>query len=341
LSQKEKSMALKYPGANIRGLSARLAVCVFALSVLPFGPAAVVRAQETPRTVKLIVNYPAGAGTADVIARIMSEWLARKWLQPVIVENIPGATGSVGAEAVFRAPPDGSTLLVTPPGALTVAQHLQTLSFDPRQFVPVTLLATTPIVLVARPDFPASNLRELIDYARRHPAALKAANQGVGSTAYLTAEWLRVAAALAIVHVPFRGSVAALQGLADGRVDIMFDNLGSSSAPIASRQVKVLAVASRMREPSLPDVPTVAEQLPDFVSATWVAVVAPPQTPRQIADRLNADLREGLARPDIATLFRENGCEPAGMTLEATATFVQAETDKWAKVVKTKGFRLD
>jgi tripartite-type tricarboxylate transporter receptor subunit TctC len=237
--------------------------------------------------------------------------------------------------------PDGRTLLITPPGLLTIARHLQPLAFDPDQFVRVSLLATTPIVLVARRDLPAADLRELVAYAREHPGKLMAANQGQGSTSHLTAERLRVAAALDIAHVPFRGSVAALQGLTDGRVDLMFDNLGSSLAAIESGQVKVLAVASQAREPALPNVATVAELLPGFVSSTWVAVIAPPKTPRHIADRLSADFVEGVTQTDVAGRFRQNGCEPVGMTPEDTAAFVRAETETWTKVVKTRGFRLD
>jgi tripartite-type tricarboxylate transporter receptor subunit TctC len=292
-------------------------------------------------TVRLIVNFPAGSGTADTIARMMSTWLAHKWMQPVLVENRPGMTGNVGAESVFAAAPDGRTLLVTPPGPLTVAPLLRTLTFDPRQFVPVTILVTTPTVLVARPNLPAQNLAELIDYARTHPGPIKAANQGSGSTSHLAAEWLRVEANIDIVHVPFRGSVAALQGLADGRVDLMLDNLGSSRGPIASGQVKVLGVASAQPEAALPNVPVMADQLPGFISATWVAVMAPPQTAYEITGKLSGDLAEGLAQPEIAARIRQNGCEPVGITPDATARFVEAETDKWSRVVNMKGFRTD
>jgi tripartite-type tricarboxylate transporter receptor subunit TctC len=292
-------------------------------------------------TVRLIVNFPAGSGTADTIARMMSNWLAHKWLQPVLVENRPGMTGNLGAESVFAAAPDGRTLLVTPPGPLTVAPLLRTLSFDPRQFVPVTILVTTPTVLVARPNLPAQNLTELINYARAHPGPIKAANQGSGSTSHLAAEWLRVAANIDIVHVPFRGSVAALQGLADGRVDLMLDNLGSSRGPIANGQVKVLAVAAAQPAALLPNVPAMADQLPGFISATWVAVMAPPQTAYEITSKLSSDLAEGLAQPEIAARIRQNGCEPVGLTPDATARFVEAETDRWSRVVNMKGFRTD
>ena len=299
------------------------------------------RAVEFDGTVKFIVNFPAGSGTADMIARMMSNWLAHKRPQPVIVENQPGMTGNLGAESVFAAAPDGRTLLVTPPGPLTVAPLLRKIAFDPRQFAPVTILVTTPTVLVVRPNLPAQNLAQLIDYARAHPGSIKAANQGTGSTSHLTAEWLRVAANIDIVHVPFRGSVAALQGLADGRVDLMLDNLGSSRGPIANGQVKVLAVASAQPSAALPNVPLMADQLPGFVSATWVAVMAPPQTPQEITGKLSGDFAEGLAQPEIAVQIRQNGCEPVGMTPDATAHFVEAETDKWTRVVNMKGFRTD
>jgi tripartite-type tricarboxylate transporter receptor subunit TctC len=316
-----------------------LASAIFIGTSLQLAPK--VHAAVVEGTVRLVVNFPAGSGTADRIAQMMSSWLTRKWLQPVIVENRPGMTGNLGAESVLLAAPDGRTLLVTPPGPLAVAPALRTIAFDPRQFVPITILVTSPTVLVARPNLPAHNLAELISYARANPGPIKAANQGVGSTSHLTAEWLRVAAGIDIVHVPFRGSVAALQGLADGRVDLMLDNLGSSRGPIANGEIKVLAVASAAPEAALPSVPLMTDQLPGFVSATWVAVMAPPKTPSEITGKLSRDLAEGLAQPDIAARIRQNGCEPVGMTPEATAKFVEAETDKWTRVVNMKGFRTD
>lgn len=141
--------------------------------------------------------------------------------------------------------------------------------------------------------------------------------------------------------MPFRGSVAALQGLGDGRVDVMLDNFGSSRAPIASGQVKVLAVATAQPSSALPNVPLMTDQLPGFVSATWVAVMAPPQTAYEITGKLSSDLAEGLAQPAIAARIRQNGCEPVGLTPDATARFVEAETDKWARVLNLKGFRAD
>jgi tripartite-type tricarboxylate transporter receptor subunit TctC len=286
------------------------------------------------RPVKLIVNFPAGSGTADSVARALGEYLTRKWGQPVTVDNIPGATGIVGAEAAYRAEPDGYTLLVTPAGALTVAQHLQKLTYDPTAFVPISLLETSPIVLVASLHFKPKDLPELIAYGRANPGKLSAANHGVGSSSHLAAEWLRSAADLKVMHIPFRGSVAALQGLNDGRVDVLFDNLGSSLEPIRNRQVKALAVASDKPETLLPGVPTMAATLPGFVTSSWIAVVAPPKTPEPLAKWLSAEFADALRQPQIVRTLADLACEPVGSGPEATRAFIQNESERWRKVIR-------
>jgi len=293
------------------------------------------RAQDFPvRPVKLIVNFPAGSGTADTVARALSEYLTRRWNQPVTVDNIPGSTGVVGAEAAYRAEPDGYTLLVTPAGALTVAQHLQKLSYDPTQFVPISMLETSPIVLVASPHLPVKTMPELIAYARANPGKLSAANHGIGSSSHLAAEWLRSTAQIQVFHVPFRGSVAALQGLNDGRVDILFDNLGSSLQPIRSGQVKALAVASEKQEPLLPGVPTIAETLPGFVTSSWVAVVAPPKTPQRLAKWLSEEFADALRQPQVVQTLANLACEPVGSTPEATGAFIRNESERWKSLIR-------
>jgi tripartite-type tricarboxylate transporter receptor subunit TctC len=185
------------------------------------------------RPVRLIVNFPAGSGTADTVARALCEYFTRKWGQPITVDNVPGSTGVVGAATASRAPPDGYTLLVTPAGALTVAQHLQKLDYDPDQFAPITMLETSPIVLVASPRLPVKNLAELIAYARANPGKLRVANHGIGSSSHLAAEWLASMAHVQIFNVPFRGSVAALQALGDGRVDSCSTISGARYSPSA------------------------------------------------------------------------------------------------------------
>jgi tripartite-type tricarboxylate transporter receptor subunit TctC len=294
-----------------------------------------VHAQNFPvRPVRLIVNFPAGSGTADAVARALSEYLTRKWGQPVTVDNIPGATGLVGAEAAYRAEPDGYTLLVTPAGALTVAQHLQKLVYDPTQFVPISMLETSPIVLVASPHLAAKTVPELIAYARANPDKLSVANHGIGSSSHLAAEWFRSAAGVKVMHVPFRSSVAALRGLSEGRVDVLFDNLGSSLEPIRNGQVKALAVASEKPEPSLPGVPTIAQTLPGFVTSSWVAVVAPPKMPPALAKWLSGEFANALQQPQIKQALADLACEPVGTTPEATGVFIRKESERWKSVIK-------
>ena len=294
-----------------------------------------VHAQNFPvRPVRLIVNFPAGSGTADAVARALSEYLTRKWGQPVTVDNIPGATGVVGAEAAYRAEPDGYTLLVTPAGALTVAQHLQKLAYDPTQFVPISMLETSPIVLVASPHLAAKTVPELIAYARANPDKLSVANHGIGSSSHLAAEWFRSAAGVKVMHVPFRSSVAALRGLSEGRVDVLFDNLGSSLEPIRNGQVKALAVASEKPEPSLPGVPTIAQTLPRFVTSSWVAVVAPPKMPPALAKWLSGEFANALQQPRIKQALADLACEPVGATPEATGAFIRKESERWKSVIK-------
>jgi tripartite-type tricarboxylate transporter receptor subunit TctC len=323
-----------------RGLRARPGFAVWgAVVVVACGLGTQVVAQNRVQNfpthpVKLIVNFPAGSGTADSVARALGEYLTQKWGQPVTVDNIPGATGIVGAEAAYRAEPDGYTLLLTPAGALTVAQHLQKLSYDPTAFVPISLLETSPIVLVASPHFKPKDLPELISYARANPGKLSIANHGVGSSSHLAAEWLRSSADLKVMHVPFRGSVAALQGLGDGRVDVLFDNLGSSLEPIRNRQVKALAVASDKPEPLLPGVPTMAGTLPGFTTSSWVAVVAPPKTPEPLVKWLSAEFADALRQPQIVRTLADLACEPVGSGPAATGAFIQNESERWRKVIR-------
>jgi tripartite-type tricarboxylate transporter receptor subunit TctC len=267
------------------------------------------------RPVRLIVNFPAGSGTADTVARALCEYFARKWGQPITVDNVPGSTGVVGAATAYSAAPDGYTLLVTPAGAVTVAQHLQKLSYDPDRFVPITMLET-------------------IAYARAHPGKLSFANHGIGSSSYLAAAWLASMTKIQIFSVPFRGSVAALQGLGDGRVDVLFDNLGSSLQPIRNGEVKALAVASAKLEPLLPGVPTIAATEPGFVTSAWVALVAPPNTSPSLVQWLSEQFAEALRQPQIEKTLADLACEPGGWTPQATAAFIREESERWKSVIR-------
>ena len=299
-------------------------------------------AQDYPsRTLKMIVPYPAG-GITDVLPRVLQEQLTRKWGKPIVVENKPGVAGNLGAEQTFNSAPDGYTMMVTAPSPLTVNQSLYTkLAFEPAEFVPVSILATIPTGLFVNPNkIPATTTAEFIAYAKANPGKVTAATQGNGSTSHLTSEWFQMAAGVKFVQVPYRGSAPALQGLVAGDVDLLFDNLGVSLNLAKEGKLRLIAVGTDKRMAALPNVPTLSETLPDFVSSTWVGVFLPPKTPQAIAGKLSGDFAEALRRPEIAQKFREYACEPVGNTPAETRTFVNAEAARWKKVIQTAGIKL-
>jgi tripartite-type tricarboxylate transporter receptor subunit TctC len=317
----------------------RRVVLVAGLCCLVLGAAA---AQEYPsRTVKMIVPYPAG-GITDVLPRALQDQLARKWVQPIVVENKPGVAGNLGAEAVFISDPDGHTLMVTAPSPLTVNASLYPkLPFEPSAFVPVSILATIPTGMFIANKVPANNLAEFIAYAKANPGKVTAATQGTGSTSHLTSEWFQLVAGVKFVSVPYRGSAPALQDLVAGNVDLFFDNLGVSLPLARDGKIKLLAVGTDKRMASAPSVPALIETLPDFVSSSWVGVFLPPKTPQAIADKLSRDFAEVLAQPAIAQKFRDLACEPAGTTSAETRTFVDNEAARWKKVIQAANIKLE
>ncbi|MFL6948329.1 MAG: Bug family tripartite tricarboxylate transporter substrate binding protein [Xanthobacteraceae bacterium] len=326
---------------GIRGIAPRLSVILMVVLAALIVPSAV-SAQDYPsRPVKMIVPVPAG-GITDVLARILQEPLTRKWGQPIVIDNRPGAGGNLGTEAAFKSDPDGYTVLFSIPGPFTVNPALyQKLNFDPSEFVPVALLATIPTALIAGPKVPARTLPEFIAYARANPGKVTVATQGPATTSHLTSEWFQQVADVKFVTVPYRGSAPALQGMLAGDVDVMFDNLGVSLALVREGRLKVLAVATEKRLASVPDAAAIAETLPGFVSATWVGAFLPPKTPKQIADKLTADFTEAVREPQVARRFRDHASEPAGLAPEATAAFVRNEAERWKKVIHTAGIKLD
>ena len=299
-------------------------------------------AQDFPtRAVRIIVPFPAG-GTADIVPRVIGDILARKWGQPVIIENRTGAGGNIGAEAAFKAEPDGYTLLSAPPPPLVINQNLYPkLNFDPTQFVPIVVMVRVPNSLVVTPKFPARSVAEVIAQARANPGKVTSATQGNGTTSHLTSEMFQLMAGVKVQHVPYRGSAPALADLVAGNVDIMFDNLGVSLALVKGGQLRLLAVATPARMGSLPDIATIAETLPGFESAAWYAVVAPPKTPPQIVAKINADINEALRRPEMLAHLAEWSGEAIGGTPQATAAYMREEVERWNKVIKAAGVKLE
>ena len=299
-------------------------------------------AEEYPdRVVKIIVPFPSG-GTADAVPRIVGDWLSRKWGQPVIIENRTGAAGNIGAEVVYRSPPDGYTLLSAPPPPLVINQNLYPkLGYDPTKFEPIIVMAQVPNALMVNPNtIKANSLAELIEYLRQNPSKVTSATQGNGTTSHLTSELFQLMAKVSLRHVPYRGSAPALQGLLAGDVDLMFDNLGVSLPLVEAGKLKLLAVASATRMSSLPNVPTIAELLPGFEAVAWYGIVAPPNTPKAIIDKINADANEALRQPEVQDSLKKLSAEIFGGSVEKTRKYMREEVDRWGNVIKAADIKL-
>jgi tripartite-type tricarboxylate transporter receptor subunit TctC len=305
--------------------------------------ASAVRAEDYPaRVVKMVVPFPAG-GTADVMPRILAEWLSRKWGRSVIIENHTGAGGNIGAEFVAKSDPDGYTLLASPPPPLVINQNLYPhLEFDPLQFVPIIVMARVPNALVVNPDKIAANsIKDFIAYARENPGKVTDATQGNGTTSQLTSEMFQMTAHVKLQNVPYRGSAPALNDLVAGSVDCMFDNLGVSLQLVKAGKLKLIAVASPQRVTSLPDVPAIAETLPGFESVTWYAAAAPPRTPAAIVEKVNAGINQALHDSEVRKRLTELSAEPVGGTPEETANYLKRESERWKNVITAAHVTLD
>jgi tripartite-type tricarboxylate transporter receptor subunit TctC len=287
------------------------------------------------RTVRIVVPSAPGS-TTDTLARIVADQLGRKWGKSVIVENVAGGAMNAGAANVARAAPDGSTLMVAPPAPLTFNDLLfRDLGYRPSLFVPITLLAKIPNILVVRNNFPAASLGELIAYAKAHPGGLSYASQGVGSTAHLSASQLEALAGIKMVHVPYRGAQPALTDVMAGNVDLFFDTPTTSGPLYRNHMIKILAVADLKRTSALPEVPTFSEAgLPGFRSITWFALVAPPGMPAVLAERINHDTVEVLGGEDVRDRLHDLSLDPGGTTRADTAAFFAEETALWTQVIK-------
>ena len=318
-------------------------IATVALALVALLAAAPGGAQQTfpTRTVKLVV--PAvGGSTTDTLARVVADQLSGMWGKPVIVENIGGGM-VLGAAQVFRAAPDGYTMMVSPPGQVTFNQLLyRDFPYDPARFVAVALLARVPNALVVRRDLPAADVTELVAYAKANPGKLTYGSQGVGSTAHLSAALLEMLAGIKMVHVPYRGALPALNDVIAGHIDMFFDTLATSVPMHRAGKVKILAVGSAQRSPALPGVPTLAESgLPSFRSITWFAIVAPPGTPAQLADKVNRDVVEALKRPEVGKRLDTLSLEPMIGTPADATNFLAEETRLWGKVIGEAGIKVE
>jgi tripartite-type tricarboxylate transporter receptor subunit TctC len=248
----------------------------------------------------------------------------------------------MGAEMVFKAEPDGHTLLVTPPPPLVINQALySSLAYDPQAFAPVSVIAAIPTVLAVHPKVQANDLQGLIAFAKANPERINYASQGSGTTGHLTAELFASMTGIKMVHVPYKGSSPAMTDLLGGRVDMFFVPLASSLPHIRAGQLRALAVASEKRSAFLPDVPALSETLPGFLSIAWFAVVAPPKTPPEITNKISAAIAEMLRQPAIAKRLVEMNAEAVGNTPAEMSRFLKEETERWGSVVRSARVKAD
>ncbi len=287
------------------------------------------------RTVRIVVPSAPGS-TTDTLARIVADQLARRWSKSVIVENIAGGAMNPGATNVAHAPPDGYTLLLAPPAPLAFNDLLyRDISYRPKDFVPITLLAKIPNILVVRKDFPSASLQALIAYAKADPGALTYASQGVGSTAQLSAAQLEAQAGIKMVDVPYRGAQPALTDVMAGQVDMFFDTLTTSVPLYRNKMLNILAVADLERAPALPEVPTFSEAgLPGFRSITWFGLAAPPGTSTVLADKINHDVVDILRSKDVGDKLRDLSLDVGATSRTDAAKFFAEEAALWSKVIK-------
>jgi tripartite-type tricarboxylate transporter receptor subunit TctC len=288
--------------------------------------------------IRVIVAVPAGGGV-DTVTRMVAAKMQEALGQPLPVENKSGVGGSVAAEYVFNQNPDGYTILASQPSPITTNPFLyKSLNYDPTRLTPVAIMSHIPNVVLVRQDFPAKTVRELIAYAKANPGKINYASQGIGTTSHLTAELFQTLTQTKLVHVPYKGTAPAVTDLLAGNVDLMFNELATSTELYKSGRARVLAVLTKKRVPSLPDIPTMEEAgVQGCESDTWNALTAPPKTPDDVVAKLNAAVGTALQAPDLLEHFAAINLSPGGGSSAEMAALVKQETKRWGDVIKAAG----
>lgn len=295
-------------------------------------------AQDYPtKAINIIVPLSAGGGT-DLLARVLAAKLHDRFGQPVTVENRPGAAGNIGADAVFRAAPDGYTLMFTQPGPLVVNKALYgKLTFDPEAFVPIALVSRQDILLAVNPNVPAANLAELIAYAKANPGKLNFGSSGAGSAPHLAAELFCAMAGVTMVHVPYKGSSGSQTATLAGQVDLTFFAFSSALRHVKAGKLRAIAVGGTRRNPQLPDVPSVSEVVPGYSATSWTALVASPGTPAPIAQKLAQAVSDIVRMPDVQSRLVDAGDEAMDVTLAQMGAFLREESQRWGTLIRNVG----
>jgi tripartite-type tricarboxylate transporter receptor subunit TctC len=315
-----------------------LAACLFCLM------ATHAAAQYPARTVTIVVPFPPGGGT-DTGARFLSQRLSQKWGQPVVVENKPGAAGTVGADLVSKAKPDGYTLLMGNFGTQSINPTLygKRLAYNPdTAFVAVTLVADLPLVLLVNPTVPAPSAKELIALAKAQPGKLSYSSSGSGGSMHLAGALFENATGTQMLHVPYKGGGPAIADLIAGHVNVSFATILESSGHIKSGRLRALAVTGLTRSPILPEIPTLADTvLPGFNSSSWIGLLAPAGTPQAVVDKIAADVREAMQLPELRQQFIDQGAVPVGSTPAQFQSLIDNDRRRYATIIQEKNIAVD
>jgi len=323
-------------------------LCRFAMGLLAVGlgalgwPAVDAFALDYPtRPVRFVVGYPAG-GSTDIIARLIGQRLSDRLGQQFVIENKPGAGNNIGTETVVKADPDGYTVLLVNPANFINASLYTKLNFNfIRDIAPVASFLRVPNVMTVAKEVPAKTVAEFIDYVKANPGKVNLASSGNGTSVHLSGEMFMAMTGAKMLHVPYRGAAPATTDLLGNRVQVMFDNMPSIIGHIRGGALRALAVTTATRSPELPEVPTVAETIPGYEASALFGMGAPAKTPPEIIEKLNREINEVMAEPEIKKRLTELGGEPLIATPQAFGAMIAAETEKWEKVVKYAGITLD
>ncbi len=315
---------------------------VIVVASIGTGPVAHAQAYPT-KPITIIVPFPAGGGTSDLLARVVAQKLSEAWGQPVIVDNKPGASGNIGAAMVAKSPPDGYTLLVAA-AAISTAPALYK---DPgfklfENLTPVTVIGTVPFMLVVHPSLPVTNVAEFIAYAKANPNKLSLGSGGNGTIPHLGGELLKMRAGIQFEHIPYKGGILAMNDLVGGQIQFTIDGGSHVVTQIEAGKIRLIAVTSPQRLPAYPNVPTVAESgFAGYEASAWQMLLVAGGTPKPIVDKIQQEVAKALKSPDVAERLQKLGITSSGISTADTDAFLRAEMLKWGDVVKKTGAKID
>jgi tripartite-type tricarboxylate transporter receptor subunit TctC len=320
----------------------RMLAVILSVSAIAAASYAGAQSNYPTKPVRIIVGFPPG-GPSDMVARVLAQKFAEAWGRPVLVENIPGAAGNIGADRVAKAAPDGYTLGLPNHAAIVINLSSYKLPYDPvKDFAPISQVCVGSSILVVSNSVPAKNVRELVALAKARPGELTFASGGSGNSIHLAGELLKLAAGIDITHVPYKGVALAIPDLIAGRVTMMFSPVSVALPSVRQGKLRALAVNSTRRSSAVPDLPTMEESgFPGFEAAGWFGLLAPAGTSATVVRKIHLETVKALALPDVRAKFADLGMEVIGNSPDEFAAAIRAEIPKWAKLIKESGIKLD